>query len=428
MNKALKRDLLVFISIFGVLTLPFLFFDLDIILQKPYYNTVNGWFLMAMPFWDFVYKYSIFLGYFVAVFALVLVSVSYWKRNLIKWRKAAYFMLLVIVLGPGVLVNATFKDHWGRPRPREITEFDGKEDFVKVWVIGDTKGKSFPCGHASIAFYLAIPFLFLRKKYKRWAWAFLIGGTLYGLLVGYARMIAGGHFASDVLWASGLVWLTGIFCFYWLKVDKDIDMSAIDEAAQKRKGKIVTIIMGMVLPILTVGLLLATPYISNREFKVERADLNEIGIENLDVKISEGTVNVDFANDFNVKYSVSAFGFPNSKIRWNWVEADTSTFEFEYMGWFTEVRNDISIEFPTKTSWSNSLLVEEGNVFMKLPSDTISKNLNLTIVKGDLMIDIQPGAKVNIQSENNQLKEFQDIAASFDLNIMLHKGQIVIQE
>ena len=35
MRIDLKRDLLVFVVVFGVLTLPFLFFDLDITLQNP---------------------------------------------------------------------------------------------------------------------------------------------------------------------------------------------------------------------------------------------------------------------------------------------------------------------------------------------------------------------------------------------------------
>ncbi|HBH49073.1 MAG TPA: PAP2 family protein, partial [Bacteroidales bacterium] len=46
---------------------------------------------------------------------------------MIGMRRWALMMILTIVLGPGLLVNATFKDNWGRPRPNEIVEFGGKE-------------------------------------------------------------------------------------------------------------------------------------------------------------------------------------------------------------------------------------------------------------------------------------------------------------
>lgn len=428
MRKHLRRDLLIFVIIFGLLTVPFLIFNLDVLLEQPYYTSENGWFLMQIPFWDFLYKYSIFLGYFVAVIALFVVSASYWKRNLIKWRKAAYFMLLVIVLGPGVLVNATFKDHWGRPRPREIVEFDGAEQYAKPWVKTDGKGKSFPCGHASIAFYLAIPFLFLRKKYKKWAWFFMVFGTLYGLLVGYARMIAGGHFASDVLWAAGMVWFVGILAYHWLKPDAEIDIDSIDEAAQKRKGKIVAVLMGIVLPIMTVGLLLATPYISNRIFDRGRADLEGIGMNHFQVNIDEGVINVAFCDSLYIQNSVSAFGFPNSKIDWNWVEADTTTFGYKYLGWFTEVRNEITMKFPTQTTWTNKLYVTEGNVFLTIPNDTIPKNLSIEIVKGDLKIIAVEGAVVNVVSNNSELAKMHNPKASLSLEINMHEGSVLIGE
>lgn len=427
MNAKLKRDLIVFAIIFGTLTLPFLFFNLDVILQKPYYSAKSGWFLMQLPFWDFLYKYSIFLGYFVAVIALFVVSASYWKLNLIKWRKAAYFMLLVIVLGPGVLVNATFKDHWGRPRPREIVEFDGKEEFVKPWVKTDGKGKSFPCGHASIAFYLAIPFLFLRKNYKKWAWFFMVFGTLYGLLVGYARMIAGGHFASDVLWASGMVWFVGILSYYWLKPDKEVDLASINEAAQKSKGKIVAALMGIVLPIITLGLLLATPYISTRVFDKGRADLEEINMKHFQINIDEGVVNIEFCDSLFIQNSVSAFGFPNSKIGWNWLEGDTTSFEYNYMGWFTEVRNEIVMKFPINTNWTNKLLVEEGNVYLIIPSDTVAKNLTIEIIKGDLTVRSIEDAQANIVSINKELGKLHSSSSNLNLEIILHEGEVITE-
>lgn len=433
MNKLLKKDLLVFVILFGVLTLPFLFWDLDILFQKPYFNEEQGWFLMNVPFWDFIYKYAIFLGYFLAVFSLIMISVSYWKKSVVKWRKAAYFMLFVMILGPGVLVNGTFKEHWGRPRPRDITEFNGQDDYVKVWVKGATKGKSFPCGHASMGFYLAIPFLFLRKRYKSWAWGFLIFGTLYGLLIGYARMIAGGHFASDVLWAAGMVWLTGILGYYLLKVDTEIDMDALDAEAQKRKGKIITVLMGIVLPILTVSLLLATPYISNRKFSQTQEQLSKIDMKMLSTSFDEGVINVDFAEDFIVDYSVNAFGFPNSKISWNWFEGDTTTFSLKYMGWFTEVRNNIRIFYPVSVASNFELALKEGKVFIDVSKKASSSALDIQVQEGDVTLFIEKGTNYTLTQKvpdmvNNCTYASTDSVVDISLNISIEKGTLYIED
>lgn len=432
MRKKLKRDLIVFIAFFGVLTIPFLIFDLDIILQNPYYNSEEGWFLMNVPFWNFLYKYGIFLGYFMVIIALAIVSVSYWKKSVVKWRKVSYFMLFVMVLGPGVLVNATFKDHWGRPRPREVKQFDGVENHIKPWVKGDTKGKSFPCGHASMGFIISIPFLFLRKRYKSWAWVFFIFGTLYGLLIGYARMIAGGHFASDVLWSAGMVWFAGIVGFYLLKVYKDIDESALNEARQKKKGRIVAVIMGLVVPILTVSLLLATPYISNKEFSKSKDELSDLELTSLSAGFPEGTVKVNFSDEFNISYSVNAFGLPNSRVNMSWERSNNAKFSLAYLGWFTEVRNNINITYPVKNSWENNLRLNEGKVLVDIPADTISKNLNISIKNGDVILYVTSESDFslttnNVEIYNNSSVNIDNDSASLSLNVNIYNGELFIE-
>ncbi|MCF6187602.1 MAG: phosphatase PAP2 family protein, partial [Desulfobulbaceae bacterium] len=68
---------------------------------------------------------------------------------------------------------------------------------------------SFPSGHASIAFYTLGPWFILREKRRKAAAVFLFFGIGFGAAVGLARMLQGGHFLSDVLWAGGIVYLVG---------------------------------------------------------------------------------------------------------------------------------------------------------------------------------------------------------------------------
>ncbi len=433
MNQVFKKDLLISVAVFGLLTLPFLFTNLDIFLQRPFYSVTQGWFLMNEPFWDFIYKYGIFLGYFLAIAALILVSLTYWKKSMLIWRKAAWFMLFVMVAGPGILVNGTFKDHWGRPRPREITEFGGKENYVKVWIKGDTNGKSFPCGHASMGFYLSIPFLFLRNKHKKWAWIFFVFGTLYGGMIGYARMVAGGHFASDVVWAAGMVWITGIVGFHLLKIDKPIDESHWDAEKQKKKGVKVSFILGLFIPILTLGLLLATPYISKKEFSKTHKELELISPKNIQSSFTEGTINIAIDTGFRVNYSVNGFGFPNSKIRWRWVEGDTCSYFLERMGWFTEVRNNIQITVPNTTLWVNHIFLNDGKIFLTVPSDSIPFNLLVAVEKGDVYVTMGSNAEVSFSIESPEVQNERALkwnskdSLPSKLKITVREGLVVLK-
>lgn len=433
-KKQFKKDLWVWTIVFGLLTLPFIFTDIDIALQKPYFDIENGWYMRKIPFWDFIYKYGIFLGYFLVVAALAMVSISYWKKAAVKWRRPAVFLILVMIIGPGVLVNATLKDHWGHPRPREIKEFGGKEDYVKVWMKGPTKGKSFPCGHASMGFFMSIPFLFLRNRYRKWAWVFFGFGTLYGLLIGYARMIAGGHFAGDVLWAAGIVWLTGILLYHLLNVNKPIDVSDFNSAQGRRKRRLATVLVGAVLPALTVALLLATPYITHRQFRMQTNDLKEHNIEQFNIHFAEGVVNLSYGNEFLVDFKVNAFGFPNSKIGWKWNPGQNTDFSLIRMGWFTEVRNEIELTLVDTLAWEHSLVLDNGSIYFEVPTDTIALKLDVELKKGNFYLSLNESISDNALSISNESFDesnqyFKSIkVGAMQLNIQLSdKVNLVIE-
>ncbi len=81
------------------------------------------------------------------------------------------------------------------------------------------EGRSFPSGHASVAFYLASPWFLLRSTRRRAARLWLGAGLAYGGLVSLTRMVQGAHFLSDVLWSWGIVHLLGLLLAHWLRLD-----------------------------------------------------------------------------------------------------------------------------------------------------------------------------------------------------------------
>jgi len=121
--------------------------------------------------------------------------------------KALLYILLTLGIAPGLVVNTTLKENWGRARPAQIKEFGGTKKFTPAFVISNQDGYSFSSGHTAAAFSL-IGFALLFRKYK-----FLMPLILiYATCVSIARMGAGGHFLSDVVTSFFIVWIfTHIF-------------------------------------------------------------------------------------------------------------------------------------------------------------------------------------------------------------------------
>lgn len=182
----------------------------------------EGWPVGNQVPWRQLYLWGFYPADIIGVAALGLVLASYFKPALVRFRRQSAFVVLLLLLGPGLLVNAVFKDHWGRPRPRQIVQFGGTMQFHQPWERGDAgKGKSFPSGHGAAAFFLAMPAFALRRRRPRAAALVFGAGMLYGVLMGVARISQGGHFVSDILWAWGIVHLTAVALYYLLGLDKE---------------------------------------------------------------------------------------------------------------------------------------------------------------------------------------------------------------
>jgi lipid A 4'-phosphatase len=160
--------------------------------------------------WQQLYKWAPVPALVLAAAAITVLLASFFTAKLAQWRRKAAFIILFIALGPGLTVNIVLKEQVGRARPREIVEFGGSHQFTQFWQPGEAgTNSSFPSGHAAIAFAVMAPWFVLRDEELKTAAGFLAAGLLFGVLVGIARILQGGHFASDILWAGGLLYLIG---------------------------------------------------------------------------------------------------------------------------------------------------------------------------------------------------------------------------
>lgn len=210
------NELLILLVLICVTTPIFWHTDLDQRVAALFYQAgkghVKAWPWQHNWFFDLLFQYATVFTASIAAGALLIGLSGFAWQTLKSWQKPAFYIVLVILLGPGLLVNLVFKDNWGRPRPVHISEFGGQYTYVPPLKIGNTPEKSFPCGHCSVGFmFFALYFLSLKRK----TFYFLLT-LLFAMMMALTRMSAGGHFISDFLWSGYLVfWLAWLVYYGW---------------------------------------------------------------------------------------------------------------------------------------------------------------------------------------------------------------------
>lgn len=193
--------------------------DADLFISGIFHDPQHGWLLADDNPWQFTYHYGMIPAFMMALGGLGIFLFGFFYKNIRHYRKIGIFLILFLLVGPGMVVNTLFKDHWGRPRPADIENFGGAASYQPFWQPGEPgQGKSFPSGHASVGFFIFAPFFFLRHNQRRLANLFLALGIAYGLLMGTGRIVQGGHFLSDVIWSGGFTYLSGLTLSYLLKL------------------------------------------------------------------------------------------------------------------------------------------------------------------------------------------------------------------
>lgn len=192
--------------------------DLDVILLRPFFSDdavgqtrIARWPQMHAQPWQALYDWGEFPALILGGGGLIVWIVSFFWARIEGWRDAGLFYALLLIIGPGLLVNEVCKPFWQRPRPHATAPFGGQQDFLTVGQRGCVDSDaSFPSGHAATGFYLMAPAFVLYRRRRRLAASFLLLGLVSGVVIGLARMAVGCHFPSDILWSGGLVYFTGL--------------------------------------------------------------------------------------------------------------------------------------------------------------------------------------------------------------------------
>lgn len=114
------------------------------------------------------------------------------------------YLVFTCAIGPGLIVNHLFKENIGRARPSQISQFKGSKEFVPAFTRSNqcNHNCSFSSGHAAMAYYFtALGYAFALYQSARnsrdFTKIYLIALS-FGSMVGFSRILMGGHFLSDV--------------------------------------------------------------------------------------------------------------------------------------------------------------------------------------------------------------------------------------
>jgi membrane-associated PAP2 superfamily phosphatase len=337
------------IVVFILLNIPFFLFKLDIRLISVFYNPQDPypWSLRARYPWNLLYYFGSYPASITAIISLILIVLSYFRPDFQKYRKTSLFLVTVLVLGPGLTVNAIFKDHYGRPRPRDIECFGGQQKYYyPLEPAFSAKGKSFPCGHCSMGFYFFALFFLFKRKRKWLSWLSFAIAVGYGIMIGIARMGQGGHFPSDVLWAGGMVYFITAFLYYRVfRLHQAMDVPEKKNAIRKvgKNQQYIALVVGILVgALILAGVLVATPISVQKTVDIPET------IRTLSVKAAQGDVRISSSEKIKsdqIHFHTEGFGFPGCRLMIDSLQTREQVFSIRYFihGFHTEEKTSVSV-------------------------------------------------------------------------------------
>lgn len=167
-------------------------------------------------FFMFLFNYGTFPALLTAITAFIVFIYTVLLKKKLQWRSITLSLMITLAVGSGLIVNGVLKDHWGRPRPKQLIEFGGKQQFRPYYSPNffhqPEPSKSFPSGHSSMGFYFFVLALIGKRKNIQWLfWFGMILAIILGVALSWARIAQGGHFLSDTMMSALIMWLTAYF-------------------------------------------------------------------------------------------------------------------------------------------------------------------------------------------------------------------------
>ena len=191
--------------------------EIDIFISKYFYYGNNQFLIQNYYFVSIFFRKILLPTLLLYVFIAPIISMFLpiqkiyfdYKFSLrdvfVIWFSGIFTMILI--------VNVFLKNMWGRVRPNDVIAFGGDEKFTPWYEFGGgcVSNCSFVSGDASVGFLLIL-FYFITKKIF---YIYLAIGL--GSVLGLIRIMAGGHFFSDIIFAQIVVTVSVLVFFVLYK-------------------------------------------------------------------------------------------------------------------------------------------------------------------------------------------------------------------
>jgi len=230
------------------------------------------------------------------------------------WLRPGLYVLLVLAVGCGGITNLLLKERWDRPRPRDTVGFGGVQTYQGPWAMGEMpgRGKSFPCGHATVpAIGFALWLLWRRRRPALARWS-LAGGAVLVAWVSAARLLAQAHWLSDVLWAVVLMIVVAV------ALRRLVLAQGANRAEGRPRLRWPVLAGGGITAALVGAALLMTPHYMDFRMRGGRSAIGE-GPWRLEVQADVAQVVIDLRaggeHAVSLEGEVHGFGMPGVAVR-----------------------------------------------------------------------------------------------------------------
>jgi hypothetical protein len=292
------------------------------------------------------------------------------------------------MLGPGLLINFLFKDHWERPRPRDVIELGGQLPYTPAPLRGEG-GKCFPCGHCSVGFLYGIGWWLWRASRPGWARASLALGLVTGTALGIGRLAAGGHFASDTVWSAYLAFgVAHLLYHYVLRVPEGSTPAALLSRLGRYAGPALALGAALGGAAVLVALFL-TPHGSQFGRETPLASLPQAPkvFAVVGRRANVEIILVDTASAVAAHGELHGFGLPGSRLEmrseFSAEPRPTLRYVIEQHGWFTDLDASLSVRLPLAELERIVVRLQHGHV--KLTDVTAAK----VVKTGRIQLDVR---------------------------------------
>lgn len=403
---------------FLLATVPFYLFDIDIRVQNFFFDASQGWKYGSSPAVMFLYNYGTLPGLAAAIAASVVFALGFAYEGMLKYRKISVIVLLTLALGPGLFVNAIFKSYFGRPRPRDVTEFGGKWQHKPPLVPGKPgQGHSFPSGHASMGFLFLALYVYYRGRNRAAAYSWLGGSALFGAAIGAARMAQGGHYFSDVVWAAGFVLLTA-------EAVNGYVLTAIGAPKTGKKSKVKAYaLLGGLCGSAAIFFMMSTPHYEEKTFRPNSAgEKFRFTAETGDITVMTGETAEPV-----ISYKIHGFGMPGSEVVIKQAEEGNITADIK--GFFTEVRALYTIIIPVSKGPAHiDVAAGKGDVAVSAPYYLETLKVYSTSGNVETQIEMKRASAVSLLSKKGDVRavliEEFGMKNSAAMNVFAPRGKV----